>query len=72
MKEELIGRSVQGFKFGEPYDYEGGFMDEYIGADGKIIGYENFDDLNYYEVEFEDGESWFYPAEFIEEYLLNY
>lgn len=70
MKEELIGRGVQGFKFEEPYDYQSNPMDEYIGAEGKIIAYED-SKSGYYEVEFEDGESWFYPAEFIEEYLLN-
>lgn len=66
MKENLIGRKVEGFKFEEPFDYVPE-MDEYIGAPGEIIFYE---ENGYYEVEFNDGETWNYPAEFIEEHLL--
>lgn len=70
MKEELTGRKVEGFKFEEPFDYVYE-MDEYIGAPGEIIAHEIFAGYEYYEVEFNDGESWYYPAELIEEYLCH-
>jgi predicted AlkP superfamily phosphohydrolase/phosphomutase len=71
MKQKLIGRKVKGFKFedgkhnGLAY---GQAMDNYIGKIGTITRYRGRND--YYQVVFND-DFFFYPAELIEQHLVD-
>lgn len=64
---ELIGRKIKGFKFDG--DYIDG-MDSYIGRIGLIT---DFISMNgHYKVDFFDyNDSWYYPAELIEDHLID-
>jgi len=70
MKQELIGRKVKGFKF-DGHLADCGYnpkMDNYINQIGVI---ESCNDLlNSYYVEFKD-DKWQYPAELIEQHLVD-
>jgi hypothetical protein len=71
-KEELIGKKVRGFRFERNKNfglqYMPNIMDNYIDKVGEIVDYNiKFDS---YRVKFEDGMSYHYPAEFIEQHLI--
>ena len=71
--KDLIGRKVRGFKF-EDKKYHNGLsycrnMDKYIGVIGTIKGFSPR--LNAYEVHFEDVYWHYYPAELIEQHLVE-
>ena len=71
--KDLIGRKVRGFKF-EDKKYHNRLsycrnMDKYIGVIGTIKGFSPR--LNAYEVHFEDVYWHYYPAELIEQHLVE-
>jgi hypothetical protein len=61
-EEKYKDKTVFGFEFENthPAGY-GCEMDRYVGVDGLIFDYR--DDLNSFDVSFEDGESWLYPMD---------
>lgn len=69
--KNLIGKKVRGFKF-DSDDYphlgynEG--MSYYINQIGVIV---DFNGRTTYEVQFTDGRTWSYPAELIEQHLIE-
>lgn len=70
--KELIGKKVKGFEFEIEKSRCFFFteqMYEYIGKLGTIIHYRKR--CNSYTVEFEDGRKWNYPAELIEQHLVE-
>jgi hypothetical protein len=73
MNKELIGRKVKGFWFndkkhnGLPYSNDD--MASFIGEVGLIQYYNSMRDS--YHVEFINGETWQYPAELIEQHLVD-
>jgi hypothetical protein len=73
MKQELIGKKVKGLKF-EAKKYNGlpnnkVEMPSFIGEVGLIQYYNSMRDS--YHVEFINGDTWQYPAELIEQHLVD-
>jgi hypothetical protein len=72
-KEELIGKKVRGFRFAKEafskVEYMSAKMDKYVGKEGVIEEYIYY--FNSFRVKFEDGMSYHYPAEFIEQHLVD-
>ncbi len=58
-KEKYKDKTVSGFEFsGSPGYTED--MHRYVGVDGLVIDFR--DDGNVFQISFEDGEEWLYPA----------
>jgi hypothetical protein len=71
--EELIGRTIKGFAFGNRvYDdlAYNSKMNNYIGKIGTILDIRGIKS-NRYVVKFEDGKTWLYPVELIESHLCH-
>lgn len=66
--KDLVGRKVKGFKFDVKRLHYSHYMDECIGKIGVIIGVDVYDSDA--EVKFEDGKTWAYPLNQIEEHLV--
>jgi hypothetical protein len=65
---KLIGKKVRGFKFDVDNMYYSYLMDKHIGQIGTIINYD--DKQKYYDVDF-GYKQWAYPAELIEQHLVE-
>lgn len=67
--EELIGKKVRGFKFEDERVNYVGIMNNYIGQVGEIkkLSLRRI----YFQVEFKNGISFAYPADQIEDYLVE-
>ena len=65
---KLIGKKVKGFKFDIDNMYYSYLMDKHIGQIGTIISYD--DKQNYCNVDF-GYKQWAYPAELIEQHLVE-
>jgi predicted AlkP superfamily phosphohydrolase/phosphomutase len=67
-KNKLIGKKIKGFKFDSGKVYYSHLMDKHIGEIGTIINYD--DNQNYFDVDF-GYKQWAYPAELIEQHLVE-
>lgn len=67
--KNLIGKKVRGFKFESTEIVYSKQMDKHIGVVGEIKEY--YPNTYAFRVQFPDGESWSYPAELIEQHLVE-